>query len=725
MRDRSETWSKMAARGLFQMETKARIANKDYTAISAPVISRSLMSFPLSVGNCISATLSLSLLTDDEIVAANPITIMGRLTSEGQYSEWLEFGTFFIDQRDTSYEGLISLICYDAMLKANQSYFEADADTVDSTGWPKTMKEVVEEIAYRIGVGIDPRTRINTGSDYVVSVPTGKTMVQVLGYIGACHGGNWIITEENLLRLVPLIPIADETFHIIDADYARIKAGDGSLLAYQLTEETTKLPEQSGEQPSSAISVVHHITDELGQPIVTADGHYLIWAADGQVTAVDGIIDVPVVCGELTTGTSITVTGISASNESGASFTTGNDSGFMLSIESNPYMTQKICDDLCVAFEGLIYAPYTATKACYDPATELGDQVKIGDKVRSVLYGANIRFDLDFRSDISAPNSEELSSEYPYLGEKEQLKSDVLQVKATVSEFQESLSKLSVTLEGISLYTESEDNVAYLCLQNGSDKSRVALELSVSNNTSSSMISLTAGGVEVASQTIQFEGVVTFGDLSSENDKTTIDAGNIKTGEFNADLIKTGTIDAQLVTLGSAEYGGFCCAEGNDGVNTTIGAKMYGANDSYYFIATNAGVCMKAEETSLYCTSTSIVASTTIATTSDRRKKNNISYDLTRYEDFFFALKPTYYRFNSDHTAQYHLGFIAQDVESALSDSGLSNDDFAGLYIHRRSDDTDYALRYEEFIALNTCMIQQLYQRISDLEKQLDSGGVQ
>lgn len=437
MRQRSETWSKMAARGRFQMETKARIANKDYTAISAPVISRSLMSSPLSVGNCTSATLTLSILTDDPILAENPITIMGRLTSEGQYSEWLEFGTFYINQRNTSYEGLITVDCYDAMLKANQSYLESD----DTTGWPKSMKEVVEEIAYRIGVGIDPRTRINTGSDYVVSAPTGKTMVQVLGYIGACHGGNWIITEENLLRLVPLIPIADETFHIIDADYARIKAGDGSLLAYQLTEETTKLPEQGGEQPSSAISVVHHITDELGQPIVTADGHYLIWAADGQVTAVDGIIDVPVVCGELTTGTSITVTGISASNENGASFTTGNDSGFVLSIESNPYMTQKICDDLCVAFEGLVYAPYTATKACYDPATELGDQVKIGDKVRSVLYGTNIRFDLDFRSDMSAPNSEELSEEYPFLTEYKRLLQSTVSLNTSIQKIAEDLTK--------------------------------------------------------------------------------------------------------------------------------------------------------------------------------------------------------------------------------------------------------------------------------------------
>ena len=202
MRHRTDRWVKLAARGRFRMEAKARIGEKDYLEISAPKIERNLMSAPLTVGTCSTGTLSLSILTNDEIKSASPVVIMGRLTDGKIYSEWLEFGTFYINQRDTSFAGLIVLDCFDAMLKTNQNYLD---ETDTSANWPKSMKSVVEEIAYRIGVGVDPRTKINTGSDYVVPYPSGKTMQQVLGDIGACHGGNWIITEENLLRLVPLV----------------------------------------------------------------------------------------------------------------------------------------------------------------------------------------------------------------------------------------------------------------------------------------------------------------------------------------------------------------------------------------------------------------------------------------------------------------------------------------------------------------------------------------
>ena len=82
MRICTERWTKLAARGRFRFDAKARINNKDYTVISAPRIDRSLMPSPLSVGNCISATLNLSILTDDIITAKSPVVIMGRLTND-------------------------------------------------------------------------------------------------------------------------------------------------------------------------------------------------------------------------------------------------------------------------------------------------------------------------------------------------------------------------------------------------------------------------------------------------------------------------------------------------------------------------------------------------------------------------------------------------------------------------------------------------------------------
>ena len=85
-------------------------------------------------------------------------------------------------------------------------------------------------------------------------------------------------------------------------------------------------------------------------------------------------------------------------------------------------------------------------------------------------------------------------------------------------------------------------------------------------------------------------------------------------------------------------------------------------------------------------------------------------------------LRPTIYKYQTGTAKRDHFGYVAQEVESALYKSGLSTNDFAGVIIDknitRTEDDTDsnllldkginemHLLRYEEFIALNTHMIQ-------------------
>lgn len=129
-----------------------------------------------------------------------------------------------------------------------------------------------------------------------------------------------------------------------------------------------------------------------------------MWDTDAnmakKVSLQAGVINIPVVCGEITTGTQITVTGVTLNSDSGESYTAGNDNGTMLTIDSNPYATQGICNDLYTAFNGLVYLPFTATKSLYDPATELGDQVKIGELVHSVMFNVKLTLDHNFRADI-------------------------------------------------------------------------------------------------------------------------------------------------------------------------------------------------------------------------------------------------------------------------------------------------------------------------------------
>nr|DAE14222.1 MAG TPA: endosialidase chaperone [Siphoviridae sp. ct0uL16] len=204
MRAKTTLWTEIAKNGRFSMDVKAEIGSVSYTAISAPNIEQLLMSDAMKVGNCATASLKFSVMTKNAIEKGAKVVIKARITNDGTtFSEWKEFGTFYISKRQAN-NGLVTLECYDSMIKAQQNYVDS-SNADDRIGWPKTQKACTEEIAQRIGVEIDSRTTVKTGDAYQVAYPTNYTMAQVLGFIGACNGGNWIITPENKLRLVPLV----------------------------------------------------------------------------------------------------------------------------------------------------------------------------------------------------------------------------------------------------------------------------------------------------------------------------------------------------------------------------------------------------------------------------------------------------------------------------------------------------------------------------------------
>lgn len=144
---------------------------------------------------------------------------------------------------------------------------------------------------------------------------------------------------------------------------------------------------------------------------------------------------------------------------------------------------------------------------------------------------------------------------------------------------------------------------------------------------------------------------------------------------------------------------------------------------------------------SSYKWNTVYAASSTIST-SDRAKKKDFAEFDEKYENLFFDLKPTLYRFIDNNSNRIHSGFIAQDVEESLEENGLTALDFAGfckdkaivvekdengedVEINKLDEDGnqvyDYSLRYEEFIALNTHMLQKAYAKIDEQQAQIDS----
>lgn len=185
--------------------------------------------------------------------------------------------------------------------------------------------------------------------------------------------------------------------------------------------------------------------------------------------------------------------------------------------------------------------------------------------------------------------------------------------------------------------------------------------------------------------------------------------------------------DGDLYIDLSCDYGGFCKGHGSDGQHTTYGAMMYGSNGpgwEPYIIVTNAGARISGTGADLVV-SGGITMSEEPSYGSDLRIKNSIDYDLASYEAFFLALKPSTFKYNKGTSGRKHFGFIAQDVEQAMLDTGLTSDQLAALVkdpvkeiLSDGITDYRYSIRYGELIALNTHMIQKLYQMVEELLQQ-------
>ena len=104
--------------------------------------------------------------------------------------------------------------------------------------------------------------------------------------------------------------------------------------------------------------------------------------------------------------------------------------------------------------------------------------------------------------------------------------------------------------------------------------------------------------------------------------------------------------------------------------------------------------------------------------TSDLRVKNSISSLPIEYELFFDKMEPTRYKYNNGTSNRYHTGFVAQQLVSALEESNLTTQDFAGVMLLAPGTENEcWYLRRDEFVALNTWQIQKLKPRVSALEQ--------
>lgn len=456
-------------------------------------------------------------------------------------------------------------------------------------------------------------------------------------------------------------------------------------------------------------------------------------------------------------------------------YSAGDDTGYELTADC-PWATQAMADALLTAMRGRTITAYAAGSALLDISAELGDGITVNG-VYSEIGKVDITCDLMDTADVSSDVAGDVEQEYATVGSLTQTVNRVRksvteliveagQITAHITDVQNELeSQITLTAESLtsqitdtknglesqiqqtttsltSTITDTKNDLESQIQQTSSSlTSQIRdaednissieqkvdnITLSVDNGEDRSSISLSVDGVEVDSVTVRFTGGVVFeSDLAEGN--TSIDGACIDTGEIDVDYInlygEMGVRESRRGSVGG--YIGYCEGHSDTGIGvmedydsgqcicTNGGAKLaYGADDFYIGVSRS-----------------NVFASETINIDSDRRVKDDIRYDLDDYEAFFRALKPCSYKLKRGTSGRRHTGFIAQELEQALLDSGKTSADLAAYCYDpdaRRYESTDmdpktaptgcYKIRYSELIALNTAMIQKLMAEVDALK---------
>jgi hypothetical protein len=104
------------------------------------------------------------------------------------------------------------------------------------------------------------------------------------------------------------------------------------------------------------------------------------------------------------------------------------------------------------------------------------------------------------------------------------------------------------------------------------------------------------------------------------------------------------------------------------------------------------------------------------AVSSDRRVKDDIKALEEKHIAFFKALRPVQFKYKDGESGRTHTGFIAQEVEEAVQESGMTDKDMAVVV---KDPEDNYYLRYEEIISVQTKVIQDLMARVESLEARI------
>lgn len=253
-------------------------------------------------------------------------------------------------------------------------------------------------------------------------------------------------------------------------------------------------------------------------------------------------------------------------------------------------------------------------------------------------------------------------------------------------------------------------NVGGTLLLCNDDKNKIRVLLTTEKSTDSGVLQLYRSNNTMGTQLTPTSGCINGFDIITDE---TI-------GNQTVDLANRSTYAYSAGSANSANSAGYLTGVGSDVM--LYSNTLRPSNDNSLMLGSPS-----------YRWSTVYAESSTIST-SDRLKKKNINHMTSKQLDFFMKLIPTVYQFIDGTSDRKHYGFISQDVEKAMDECNLTSLDFAGFVKSPQYDkklengewDTssniigyDYFLRYEEFIALVSYVVQQQQYKLNDLENRV------
>lgn len=409
-------------------EVRATIADTVYGIDSIYSAEQSLNLFsedaPMIGGVC-SGALKLRLIPQGVVPRMAEINLETRLVSPDgtQTSEWIPAGTYFVATRSRERNGAaITFTAADALLKADQKYLELST----LSQWPSPDSDVVDEIADLIGVTVDSRTVL---AGYSVPIPEQDwTMREMLSWIAASNGGNWIITPAGELMLVTLQGVT--SLLGTDSSHALLLGDSFILLSTGIPYENTR--DLLGEDDTAAIKfggdfIVMNSRGKDGSYNGSNNG----WNIQRNARSAKSLGILPPFSGVKlwkshevtyeeqmvteTAGTAIQTYPVQVEVEQ--SVMAGTDDGRVIEADC-PWATQAMADAILTRIQGFCWQGAVVDGAEVTPAAELGDPV-ICDGMSFALCSLNVVYDGAYAPTISAPADDEVDYEYHYKSQTE------------------------------------------------------------------------------------------------------------------------------------------------------------------------------------------------------------------------------------------------------------------------------------------------------------------